>query len=346
MPARRMNIIALVEAQDHVCCRYRVRPFAPYLAERGMDLSIIALGDRPLTRARQMRAVRHAEVVILQRMRLPLWQLLLLRRSARRLLYDVDDAKFHRESYHPKGVHSFRRRRQYRAMVRATDAVIVGNQYLRQVTSRYAGPDRVHVFPTCVQPARYPLATHCRAGAEVRLAWIGSRATYAFLQCAEPHLAMAAQRLPGLELRVISDHVESMPGVSAVLSPWSTATEAADLADADIGVTWLPDDAWCRGKCGLKVLQYMAAGLPVVANPVGVHPEMIVHGRTGLLATTAEQWADAVQRLANDPELRRRMGAAGRKRVEEQYSVDAWGPRWAGMIEAVARGVVEPAEAY
>src|SRR5207249_4095705 len=94
--------------------------------------------------------------------------------------------------------------------------------------------------------------------------------------------------------------------------PWTEAGEAAALASADIGISWLPDDPWSRGKCGLKVLQYMAAGLPVVANAVGVHAELVSHGQTGFLVETPQEWAEAVRTLAQDPRLRRRMGRAGR----------------------------------
>ena len=334
-----MHVIALVEALDHVCCRYRIAPFVPYLADRGVTMEVVAIEHSRLARMRQFRSLRGADAVIVQRMSLPIWQLVLLRRQAQRLIYDVDDAKFQRETTHPKGPASCRRLGQYWAMVYAADAVIVGNRYLQQVTARYTEADRVHVVPTCVEPARYTPADHRRAGPAVKLAWIGQRATFPFLRAAGAHLTMAARRLPGLELRVIADYIEPMAGLEAVLCPWSSATEGAQLADADIGITWLPDDSWCRGKCGLKVLQYMAAGLPVVANPVGVHPEMVAHGQTGFLATTPDQWADAIERLAGDPDLRRRMGAAARQRIQQYYSVDTWGPRLAALIEQAVGAV-------
>jgi glycosyltransferase involved in cell wall biosynthesis len=118
--------------------------------------------------------------------------------------------------------------------------------------------------------------------------------------------------------------------------PWSGATEGAELAEADIGVSWLPDDSWSRGKCGLKVLQYMAAGLPVIANPVGVQKEMVRHGETGFLAETADEWCEAVQRLAADPQLRRRMGQEGRRIVESDYSVAAGAARWLAALDQLA----------
>jgi glycosyltransferase involved in cell wall biosynthesis len=109
------------------------------------------------------------------------------------------------------------------------------------------------------------------------------------------------------------------------------------VAGGDIGINWLPDDDWSRGKCGLRVLQYMAAGLPVVANPVGMNREMVVDGRTGFLASTPGQWADAVARLAADPALRRRMGAEGRRLVQKRFSVEVWGSVFAEMVAQIAR---------
>ena len=114
---------------------------------------------------------------------------------------------------------------------------------------------------------------------------------------------------------------------------WSEEGEARDLAGADVGISWVPDDPWSRGKCGLKVLQYLAAGLPVVANPVGVHTEMVRPGETGFLATTASEWRDAVARLCGDAALRRRMGEAGRALVESRYSVAAGARAWCKVIE-------------
>jgi glycosyltransferase involved in cell wall biosynthesis len=146
-------------------------------------------------------------------------------------------------------------------------------------------------------------------------------------------LAAAAHKLPGLQLRVICNCFPTLASIEVVPRQWSGATEAAEVADADIGISWLPDDPWSLGKCGLKVLQYMAAGLPVIANPVGMNREMVVHGKTGFLAATPSEWSRAVQTLANDPVLRAEMGASGREMVQRQYSVARWAPEFAGLID-------------
>ncbi len=333
-----MKVLALTEGPDHVCCRYRIEAFACALAERGLTLDVRPLRSGLLARTGQLCAAGRAGLVILQRRCLPIWQLALLRRAARRLIYDVDDAVFQRDSYSPKGAESWQRLLRFWATVRTADAITVGNDHLKQYTSAYVEPERVHVIPTCVEPRSYRPADHCRVGSRVQLTWIGQGSNLPSLDRAGAHLAAAAERLPGLRLRLICDRTVEIPPLRVVPRRWSSATEAAELAGGDIGINWLPDDSWSRGKCGLKVLQYMAAGLPVVANPVGMNRQMVLHGRTGLLASTPRQWAEAIARLAADPELRRKMGAAGRRLLQQQYSVACWGPRFADVVAAVAGG--------
>src|SRR5262249_12146038 len=152
----------------------------------------------------------------------------------------------------------------------------------------------------------------------------GSSSTLQGLEKERATFARLGREIPGLRLRLIADRGARFDPLPVDEVPWSAETEAADLAAGDVGVAWMPDDLWSRGKCGLKVLQYQAAGLPVVANPIGVHAEMVEPGKTGFLAETADDWVAAIGALANDPNLRRRMGLAARAAVERDYSVSAW----------------------
>jgi glycosyltransferase involved in cell wall biosynthesis len=338
-----MKALALIESAEHVCYRYRLEAFAWALAERGLFLEAVVLAKETGPRIRQFLAARRAGVVILQRKLLPCWQLSILRRTARCLIYDVDDALFQHDSFSPKGARSRTRLGRFALTVHAADAVIAGNMYLRHRVAAHADPARIHVVPTCVEPAWYAPALHRRTQAACKLVWIGQRSVLPALRQAQPCLAAAVGRLPGMELRVICDAVPPLEGVRVVHRPWASSTEAAELADGDIGVTWLPDDTWSPGKCGLKTLQYMAAGLPVVANPVGMNRHMVVHGQTGFLSSTPQEWAESIARLACDPELRRRMGQSGRRLVEQRYNVSRWASPVAELIHAVAHGrPVEP----
>ncbi len=327
-----MLALVLIERPGHVCWRYRIEAFVPALAQRGARVEALPIARSTLRRLPQLAGAGRADVVILQRRLLPLWQLAVLRRAARRLVYDFDDALFCRDSFQRKLQESWQRLARFWATVFAADLVIAGNSYLWCRASAYVEPERVRCIPTCVDPGKYLLARHDRTGGAIRLVWIGQRSTAPSLLCMQSHLAAAARALPGLQLRIIGDAFPTLEGITTVERPWSVATESQELAQADVGISWLPDDAWSRGKCGLKVLQYMAAGLPVVANPVGIHHELVIPGRTGFLVASPEQWACVISRLAECPGLRRALGEAGRRLVEQRYSVGVWADRFATAI--------------
>jgi glycosyltransferase involved in cell wall biosynthesis len=330
-----MRWIALVPSLDHVCCRYRLRAFAPLLDAGGHVLDLLTWPKDWWGRLRLLHSLR-GENVILQRRLLPSWELALLRGTVRRLVFDFDDAVFLRDSYSAAGLYDRRRLRRFAATVRACDAVVAGNPFLRDNVLRFAPRATVAVIPTCVEPARYPLARaegRCRG---LQMVWTGSSSTLQGLELVRPLLEEAGRRVSGTSLKLICNRFLSLDHVEVVPVAWSEETEAAEIAAADVGISWVPDDLWSRGKCGLKVLQYMAAGLPVIANPVGVHRSILRRGETGFLARSPAQWLQAVERLAADAGLRQALGRAGRQRVEKRYSVAVGASRWLRLLEHLA----------
>jgi glycosyltransferase involved in cell wall biosynthesis len=331
-----MQLTALVDSPDHVCCRYRLAAFRSFFESAGHSLELQSWPADWWSRLRIGRAVRHTDAVILQRRLLPSWQLHLLRRSARRLIFDFDDAVFLRDSYAGRGIRSSSRLRRFAAVMNAADVVVAGNEFLRGQANRWCSSDRIVVIPTCVDPARYPLAEHVRSGAGVQLVWVGSASTLRGLEMIQPLLEQIGQQWPGLRLKLVCNRFLQLRHLPVLPCCWSEKTEAAQIAAADIGLSWVPDDDWSRGKCGLKVLQYMAAGLPVVANPVGVQADLVRHGETGFVAETPVQWLKAIGVLMHDPALRRRMGQAGRQRVEADFSLTRGAERWLALVNSWA----------
>jgi glycosyltransferase involved in cell wall biosynthesis len=330
-----MNLVALVDSPGHVCCRYRIAAFRPFLEAAGHTLDILPIPRHPLTRLRLFSSLRGANVV-LQRRLLPIWQISYLRGRVRRLLFDFDDAVFLRDSYSPRGLNDPRRLRRFAATLRAADAVLAGNRFLQtRAGTLSADPARVHVLPTCVDPDRYPLVASGQGRGPLRLVWVGSSSTLKGLDRCADLLDEIGLRVPGTRLKLICDGALRLPHLAVDHHPWSEATEASDIAAADVGISWVPDDDWSRGKCGLKLLQYMAAGLPVIANPVGVHTEIVRHRETGFLAESREEWLSAVSGLASDAGLRERMGRAGRQRLEQHYGVAVGAGIWISVLESL-----------
>ena len=339
-----MRLAALAESESHVCARYRLTAFRPALARAGHSLDVYPLPTSFLGRFSLGRDLTSYDAVIVQRKLLPRWAVALLRRRVRRLVFDFDDAVWLRDSYSPKGFGDPKRAARFRATVEACDLVVAGNEYLAAEARKYAPAGRVQVIPTCVEIAKYRVADGLRESAptagdrrppeSVRLVWVGSSSTLKGLERFAPTLSAIGQAVPGTRLKLVCDRFADFPGLTLERCMWKEATEAAEIAAADIGIGWVPDDAWSRGKCGLKVLQYQAAGLPVVANPVGVQADFVRDGATGFLATTSEEWVYAVRTLAADAALRKRLGDAGRRQVVDRYSVTAGAELW---LEALAR---------
>jgi glycosyltransferase involved in cell wall biosynthesis len=331
-----VRLVALAESESHVCCRYRLAAFRGALAAAGHTLDVRALPASLLGRLQLGRDLTSYDAVILQRKLLPRWAVALLRRRARRLLFDFDDAVWLRDSYSPKGFDDPKRAARFRATVAACDLVIAGNEFLAAEARKFAPADRVRVVPTCVDVSRYAVAAHAGAG-PFRLVWVGSSSTLQGLERFAPTLAAIGRALPGTRLKLVCDRFAEFPGLTVERCAWDEATEAAEIAAADVGIGWVPDDPWSRGKCGLKVLQYQAAGLPVVANAVGVQADFVRDGETGFLATTSDEWVNAARALAADAPLRARLGAAGRRQVEERFSVEAGGKLWVEALAGFAR---------
>jgi glycosyltransferase involved in cell wall biosynthesis len=333
-----VRVVALVESTDHVCCRYRVTAFRDALAAYGHTLGIQTLPRTTFGRLGVGRDL-NADVVVLQRKLLPSWAIALLRRRVPRLVFDFDDAVWLRDSYSPHGFADPKRMQRFRATVAACDLVVAGNEYLAAAAREFTAPERVVVIPTCVEPRNYPVAAHQQTGA-TRLVWVGSRSTLRGLQQFAPTLSAIGREVPGVRLKVVCDQFPTIPDLPVDAVEWRQETEAAEIAAADIGIGWVPDDPWSAGKCGLKLLQYQAAGLPVVANPVGVQAEMVRSHETGFLAVTAEDWVAAVAALAADPHLRYRLGSAGRRQVTDRYSVAAGGRGWFAALHRLRVGPV------
>jgi glycosyltransferase involved in cell wall biosynthesis len=203
--------------------------------------------------------------------------------------------------------------------LRCAAAVIAGNNFLAEYAARFNS--RVTVVPSSISVETYPKAVPSGV-----IGWIGSRTTLPYLK----PLKTVFEAL-GTTPRVIAAGDPAQLGFKVEFRPWRLETELEELSQIGVGIAPLPDTAWEQGKCGVKLLQYMACGLPVVASPVGVHNTIVRHGENGFLASTEQQWVEYLHRLLDDAGLRERLGQAGRATVEEYFSV----PTAAGKVAAI-----------
>jgi hypothetical protein len=248
---------------------------------------------------------------------------------------DYDDAVFHNYDEHPN---SFVRKvmgGKIDAVMRHAHTVVAGNSYIAERACA-AGATRVEIVPSVVDATQY-VPRQNTANSSLVTGWIGSPATQYLLEPLVSTVSRILREQRGC-FRTVGARFDHPLFPGHEMRKWSQATEAQEVAEFDVGVMPLRDAPFERGKCGYKLIQYMACGLPVVASPVGANRQIVRHGETGFLASTPEEWHSALSMLLGDPDLRRQMGAAGRRIFENEYSLQVTIPRIVDILRRAASG--------
>ncbi len=234
------------------------------------------------------------------------------------LVVDYDDAVFHRYDQHRLSIVRKILGKKIDGIMKRANLVVAGNEYIAN-HARMAGASKVAIIPTVVDVGRYELLVSHSNSIPI-IGWIGSPATTKFLSQIIPVLkeVLAIRKV---KLVAVGGDVNQLIDLPIAVLPWAEETEVRDIQTFDIGIMPLPDEPFERGKCGYKLIQYMACGKAVVASPVGVNKDIVANQVDGYLATSHEEWVFALTKLIDDAELRNKMGSAGRKKVEASYSL-------------------------
>lgn len=252
-------------------------------------------------------------------------------------VFDFDDAIFLHYNY-MSPVSRYLRLLKFpgktRTICKLASHVLACNSYLADYAGRFN--PHVTIVPSTVDTDSYTLNGSRQSSGPLVIGWTGSYSTVQYLDTLRPALQQLAKR-ERFKLRVIGTPDYQIQGVEVEALPWRSETEVADLRSIDIGIMPLPDNPWTRGKCGLKALQYMGLGIPVVCSPVGIESTTIRENETGLLATSDDQWIDQLTRLLHSSSLRERLGLAGRATVETEYALSVHAPRVYRIFESVVR---------
>ncbi|UCH47838.1 MAG: glycosyltransferase family 4 protein [Betaproteobacteria bacterium] len=335
--------------------RLRTYQYVPHLEERGIQ--VLAA---PLLRDEYVDRLYRGSVSIIQVLRYYLSRLSLLRRANKfdvlwvekelfpwlpfpieRALYprripivvDYDDAIFHRYDHHRSFWIRALLGKKIDSVMRRANLVVAGNQYLKDRAQR-ARAMRVETLPTVVSVAKYvPVAV--RPKGHVTIGWIGSPLTckYLLLISRAINEIVATRNVRVVAVGADAEYLRELP---IETRRWSEQTEVSEIQDFDIGIMPLPDEPFERGKCGYKLIQYMACGKPVVASPVGENTVIVRDGVDGFLPRSVAAWTADLIKLCDEPLLRERFGAAGRARVEEEYSLEVMTPRLESLLRSVA----------
>jgi glycosyltransferase involved in cell wall biosynthesis len=305
-----------------------------YWEKEGALCRVEPVPAAPLARWAVFRSASEWDVVILQKKTslssVDLW---LLQRSNPRILYDVDDAVMFQEmdSGRPLSGRHFQR---FLRTVRASHTVVAGNRFLARIVEAAGRP--VAILPTPVDPERYrPLQ---RRGISQRgpvVGWIGLSHNQKYLEPLLPVFGNLGKEFPGLRLRIVSDKLLLPPAEFIEWKPWTLDGEPEDIASFDVGIMPLADTLWTWGKCGYKIIQYFASGVPVVASPVGLNVDIVREGVNGFLAGTGEEWQQKLSTMLSSPVVAREMGERGRLEAESRYSVHSYAKAYLEILRGI-----------
>lgn len=257
-------------------------------------------------------------------------------RTRRPFVAEYDDALFHRYGLSNNALVRTVLGRKIDMVMRDAACVIAGNRYLAE-HAQQVGARRVEVIPTVVDSTRYLPVVH-RAHDQLVIGWIGSPVTQHYLYAMSDLLREVCIRY-GAVLRLVgprADIAARLRGVPLERFPWSEQSETALLSGMDIGIMPLMEGPWEQGKCGYKLIQYMASGLPVLATPVGANRELVEDNVNGFLPVDLKDWGAKLSLLLDSAKLRQRLGSAGRLRVETELCVQVQAPRLAKILHEVA----------
>jgi glycosyltransferase involved in cell wall biosynthesis len=329
-----MKVLCVIEPGRAPSTRLRLGDCVERYRAAGIDVTMVsARRSSFFERMRVIRQAREHDLVLLFKTTgFSALDLRLLRRSNPRIIFDYDDAVMFRNQKYGKKIRT-RDFEKFRRTVENCAAVVAGNDYLARLAEA-CGP-RTVILPTAVDVSRYPLHPDAEPDG-LTIGWLGLSDGFVYLRNIQPVLEQLARRYPQFSLRVISDKSLELAGVPVQNEPWQLEREHRNLAGFSIGIMPLTDTLWTRGKCGYKILQYMAAGIPVVASAVGANNDIVTHGENGFLAKTIDDWVYCITALAEDAELRRNFGRRGRELVEQKYSLDQFAARYISLMREVA----------
>ena len=346
--------------------RYRVYKYLPPLAQRGVVCRVLSVNSDFVSKMMLISptlgfaartfyyalvitekllrfpmiaylASRH-DIVFFQRTTFPFGLERLIPYFNPNVVFDFDDTIFmaNPDDRERNWIRRFKNRAksaEVSGMLKIAAHAVVENQYLKEYASRYC--PRVSLMPGPVDIVRNFVRPD-RKGGPVTIGWIGSPSTSAYLQQLLPVFRRLAQT-HDIRIKLIGKWVDPIDIPGAVMVDWNLETEVKDLQSFDIGIMPMPDNEWTLGKLGVKMLLYMAVGVPPVVSYTDTNTEVIEDGVNGYLVRTEDEWVARLTALIENPDLRERLGLAGRKTVEENFSVDVGLPKLLAIFEEIMR---------
>ncbi len=255
-----------------------------------------------------------------------------LAKKKAKIIYDFDDAIWLMDKNPNQGIFNLLKNpNKTSKIVSLADIVIVGNEYLATYAKQFN--QNIKIIPSTIDFSKYIPTPKSKD--KICIGWTGSFSTIKHFEIAIPALTVIKEKYSDkVYFKVIGDPSYSNQVLDVKGIKWASETEVEDLSELDIGIMPLPDNEWTRGKCAMKGLQYMALEIPTIMSPVGINSEIIKDGENGFLASSTNEWVNKLVLLIENESARKKLGKAGRKTVEKDYSVEANKDKWLKVFQS------------
>ena len=310
------KILYLSKGIDASSTRYRALQYFPLYKASGFHPTHLTISGGLLPFLNALLHAYQADVVILLSKTFPTPFFWLLRKTSKKLFFELDDAIFSNTD----GSYSKTRMSRFIATVCQCDHVFAGNQYLADIAKSYQA--NTTVIPTSLNTEKYNAYTVDQGGESFVLVWIGSRSTKKYITGILPAIEAASKTIPQLQLKIIADFQLQSNTLNIINIPWSEDTEASEVNSADIGLAPLPPNNWTKGKCALKVLQYFSAALPVISSPTSANGYVIENLKSGYFAESEGSWTQAIITAYQQKEKLTSMGIYAQNRVQAEFDIN------------------------
>lgn len=341
--------------------RYRICEYLPFLEEKGIIYKIYPISSERTSRLSLKspefnmlkKVIYYLELIVERILRtFPIlylaskYDVVFLQRTTfffgfekvlklinKNIIFDFDDAIFISDSRSNNLIDLIKgwaQNKNVSRILKISKYAIVENDYIKSYALKYCKNIEIITGPIDTE-RNFPKSKN-RNRNKVIIGWIGSPSTTPYFRLLYNVLTILSNKY-SLIIKLIGASKFELPGVKLVIKDWNFNTEVEELQSLDIGVMPMPDDEWTRGKVSIKLLQYMAVGLPVVCSPVGAHAQIIQDGVNGFLALTDEEWIEKLSALIENPDLRERLGRGGRVTAKEKFSVEVNAPKLLKIIQ-------------
>jgi glycosyltransferase involved in cell wall biosynthesis len=330
-----MNLIIITNNPSRASYRQRVGIYLDLFRSSGINSQVVHYPKSISARWKILKSCNDFDAVLLHKKTLNIFDAFWLKRYAQKVIFNFDDAIMYYEEHPGRKPSRRKHQKPFERTIKLANMVIAGNSYLAERAKQFSS--NVQILPTGLETKLYKTYLGTKKDDKIRLVWIGSQSTLKYLAQLKPVLEEIGSRFNNVKLRIIADDFFDLQKMQVEKCQWSLQSQIRDLAECNVGLAPLPDNRFTRGKCGFKILQYFAVGLPVVASPVGVNGIYIHDNVNGFLADSHDVWIDKISRLVSDVQLRNEMSQAGIQAVKD-FDNEQIGRRLRDLVKKCVEG--------